>query len=239
MCMENRVVILIILIFWSLSWSDANGQSLTDYLAECERKYGSDSDLVNGEKYFYPFSHSDGDPFFYSEAQQTNIRIKEKNFEGETIRYDIYSQLLVLDYKDVYGGITSLVLRNQWVESFSFNSLIFKSIIGPEGDFNFFQVITSSTVSCYYRWSKKYQLNLNSGVQSYYFTDPQREAFLFMNDHFYPFRNNKTFLRAFDEKQHKAIKQFIRQAKINVKKIPDMQMRHLIEFCNSLPDEAS
>lgn len=239
MCKECRVVILVIVTFCCFNWSETNGQSLSDYLTECEKKYGSDSNLVNGEKYFYPYSQADGDPFFYSESQQTQIRIKEKEFKGQSIKYDIFNQLLVLDYTDVYGGTTSLVLRNEWVESFSFSSLIFKTIMGPEGEYNFFQVITDSTVSCLYRWNKKYQLNLNSGVQSYYFTDPQRESFLYMNDRFYPFRNNKTFLRAFEEKKQKAIKQFIRQAKFNVKKLPDMQMRHLIEYCNSLPNEDS
>ena len=30
----------------------AQQASLTNYLAECERKYGNDADLVNGEKYY-------------------------------------------------------------------------------------------------------------------------------------------------------------------------------------------
>ena len=41
------------------------------------------------------------------------------------------------------------------------------------------------------------------------------------------------------DEQQKSIKQFIREAKIKVKNAPDSQMRHLIEYCNSLPHEDS
>jgi len=235
--MKRRVAFLILIVLQVIAGGIVYGQSLTDYLAECELKYGSDADLVNGEKYFYPYSTSDGDPFFIFESGSSKLRIKGKEFEEQSLRYDIYNHLLILDYKDVYGGTTSLVLRNEWVESFSLGSLQFKGILGPEGERNFFQVITESRISCLYRWSKDYQLNLNSGVQNYYFTEPQKEAFLFVADQFYSFRSTRSFLKAFDQEQQKAIKLFIRQAKIKVKNSTDSQMRHLIEYCNSLPHE--
>ena len=237
MCMKRRVAFLILIVLQGIAGGIVYGQSLTDYLAECELKYGSDADLVNGEKYFYPYSTSDGDPFFFSGSESSKLRIKGKEFEEQSLRYDIYNHLLILDYKDVYGGTTSLVLRNEWVESFSIGSQQFKGILGPEGERNYFQVITESRISCLYRWSKDYQLNLNSGVQNYYFTEPQKEAFLFVADQFYPFKSTRSFLKPFNEEHQKAIKLFIRQAKIKVKNSTDSQMRHLIEYCNSLPHE--
>jgi hypothetical protein len=237
--MKRELTFLILMVLLSIAGGRAYGQSLSDYLTDCERKYGSDADLVNGEKYFYPYSSSDGDPFFFSGSESSEIRIKGKDFEGQSLRYDIYNHLLVLDYEDVYGGTTSLVLRNEWVESFSFGSSQFKGVTGPEGELNFFQVIMDSRVSCLYRWSKEYQLNLSSGVQNYYFTEPQKEAFLFIADEFYPFKSTRSFLKVFNDEQQKAIKLFIRQAKIRVKKSTDSQMRHLIEYCNSLPHEDS
>jgi len=237
MCMKRIVTILNLFVLLGIAGGIVFGQSLTDYLAECEMKYGSDADLVNGEKYFYPYSRSDGDPFFLSGSESSKIRIKGKDFEEQSLRYDIYNHLLVLDYKDVYGGTTSLVLRSEWVESFSIGSRQFKGIMDPEGELNFFQVILESRVTCLYRWSKDYQLNLSSGEQSYYFTEPQKEAFLFIADQFYPFKSTRSFLKPFNDEQQKAIKLFIRQAKIKVKKSTDPQMRHLIEYCNSLPHE--
>ena len=239
MRMKRNLTKLFLVVFLAMTAWNAYGQTLSEYLLECERKYGSDADLVNGEKYFYPYYSADGDPFFDSGSEGSTISVKGKEFEDQSLRYDIYNHLLVLDYTDVYGGITSLVLRNEWVESFSINQRKFKGMSGPEGELEFFQVISENRISCLYRWSKEYQLNLNSGVQKYYFTEPHKEAFLFIDNHFHPFKSNRSFLKAFDEEQQKGIKQFIRQAKINVKNASESQMRHLLDYCNSLPHDLS
>jgi hypothetical protein len=217
----------------------AQEQSITDYLAECERLYGSDANLVNGEKYFYPYTRSEGDPFFFSESRQVVIRVHEKEFAGQPVRYDIFNQQVILDFNDIYGGVTSLVLRNEWVESFRFESHLFKRMTGPEGEPGYYQVVVEGSISCVYTWSKEYLLNLSSGIQSYYFTEPSKESYLVIGNTFYPYRNNRTFLKAFDSEQQKTIKQFMRQSKVKVNKSPDWQMRHLIEYCNSLSHEDS
>jgi hypothetical protein len=78
---------------------------------------------------------------------------------------------------------------------------------------------------------------LTSGVQSYYFTEPVKEAYLVIGGHFHPFRNNSSFTKAFDQESQKLIKQFMRQSRIKVKRAPDSQIRHLVEYCNSLSNE--
>ncbi len=224
---------------WGLSGINAQQPSITDYLAECERKYGRDADLVNGEKYFYPYRQAQGDPFFFPETREAVITIHGKEFNNQLLRYDVFNQKLVLDFKDVYGFASSLVLRNEWVESFAFDGYYFVKMKGPEGEPVFFQQLTDGTLTCVYKWSKNYLLNLNSGVQSYYFTEPVKESFLIRDGHFYAYRNNRTFLKAFDPVIQKTIKQFIRQAKLKVNRADNSQIRHLVEYCNSLIREAS
>jgi len=213
--------------------------SITDFLAECERKYGNDTDLVNGEKYFYPYRQSQGGPFLFSEPRAAVIRIHEKEFAGQLLRYDIFNQKLVLDYKDLYGATSSLVLRNEWVESFSFENENFIKMAGPDGKTGFFQLVTDGPIACVYKWSKSYLLNLTSGMQSYYFTEPVKESFLVIGGRFYNYRSNGTFLKPFDPEKQKLIRQFMRQSKIKVKNAPDSQIRHLVEYCNSLSHEDS
>lgn len=237
--MDRKIIKGVFVAFMGLMSLFVQAQSLTDYLAECERKYGSDADLVNGEKYYYPYARSEGNPFFYTEPQSSKIRISGKDFEQQSLRYDIFNQQVVLDYQDIYGSTSSLVLRNEWVESFGFANIQFRNMEGPEGESAYFQVILDSTITCIYKWSKKYQLNLNSGVQNFYFTEPAKESFLIIENTFYPYRNNRTFLKAFQGEQQKAIKSYIRQVKIKVNKSPDWKMQQLIEYCNSLPNEAT
>ncbi len=239
MRMRKPLIITVLMALLGLSNLYPQQQSITDYLAECERKYGSDADLVNGEKYFYPYRQSLGDPFFFTDSRSAVITIHDKEFKGQQLRYDIFNQKLVLDYRDLYGAISSLVLRNEWVESFVFERQRFIKMEGPEGDVGFFQLVTDGPTACVYKWSKNHQLNLTSGVQSYYFTEPVKESFLMIDGQFYPYRNNSTFLKVFDPEIQKPLKQFMRQSKIKVKKAPDSQIRHLVEYCNSLSYEDS
>lgn len=240
--MRMRQLLTMTLVLLALVWladAKAQDQSITDYLEECERKYGSDANLVNGEKYFYPYSKADGDPFFFSEPREAVIRVHEKEFPGQLVKYDIFNQQVILNFDDIYGGITSLVLRNEWVKSFSMDSKLFRRMKGPEGEEAYFQVVVDGPISCVYSWKKDYLLNLNSGVQSYYFTEPLKETYLVIENDYYHYRNNRTFLKAFDSEKQKSIKQYMRQSKIRVNKSPEWQMRQLITYCNSLSHEDS
>ena len=217
----------------------AQQASIIEYLAEFERKYGHDADLVNGEKYFYPYRQSLGDPFFFPEARKAAITVHEKQFRDQLLRYDIFNQKLILDFKDLYGASSSLVLRNEWVESFAFEHQRFVKLEGPGGIPGFYQMVWDGPISCVYRWSKKYQLNLTSGEQNYYFTDPVKESFLVVDGRFHFYRNNRAFVKIFDPEIQKTIKQFMRQSKVKVNRGSDAQIRHLMEYCNTLVHEDS
>jgi len=237
--MRRSLTITVLAALLGLSNLYAQQASITDYLVECERKYGSDADLVNGEKYFYPYRQSQGDPFFFSDSRSAVIRIHDKEFAGQQLRYDVFNQKLILDFQDIYGASSSLVMRSEWVESFAFEKQDFIRMKGPEGELEFLQLVTGGHISCVYKWSKDQLLNLTSGVQSYYFTEPTKESYLVIEGQFYPYRSNRAFLKTFDPELQKSVKQFMKQAKVKVNKAPDSQIRHLIEYCNSLYNEDS
>lgn len=209
------------------------------YLADVSGKYGSDADLVNGEKYFYPYSRAEGTPFLYPTQQLASLGIKGREFKDQKVKYDIFNQQLVLEYTDSYGNFNNLVLRSEWVEYVDFGGMFFKKMTGPEGGDAYLQVIYEGRISCYYRWSKLYQLNLNSGVQSYYFAEPTRESYLHRDGVFHSYRNNRTFLKAFEKTERKLIKQQLKKNKLKVKQASNVQMASLIQYCESIEDEAN
>jgi hypothetical protein len=213
-------------------------RSLAAQLEQFDEKYGNDPRLVNGEKYYYPYSRSEGDPFLESSPRRATLHIGGNVFEDQAIRYDIYNQLLVLEYKDVYGANSSLVLPNARVEAFSYNRRNFKKMKGPEGKEKFFQVIYEGPVSCCYSWKKEYRLDATSGSRNYYFTEPVREAYLVTDHTFYNYRGNRSFSRVFDRENKKLIRQYVHQHHINVRTASGSQMGSLMEYCNSLADEA-
>jgi len=110
---------------------------------------------------------------------------------------------------------------------------------GPDGLSGYFQLVSDGHFSCVYSWSKDYQLNLTSGVQSYYFSEPDKESYLVVDGQFHSYRSNRSFIKAFDPTLQKMVKQFVKEAKLKVNKAPDSQIRHLVEYCNSLYHEDS
>lgn len=211
--------------------------ALTEKLAGYEGKYGKDPRLVNGEKYYYPYIRSDGDPFLESSPQQATLHIRGEVFEDKMIRYDIYNQHIVLEYKDTHGAPSSLVLRDEWLEAFSFGGRNFKKMTGPEGKERFFQVVYEGPISCYYVWEKEYRLNLSSGTQNYYFTEAAKNACLVMDHTFYSYRNNRSFSRVFDREYRKRIRQYMQQHHIHIREASDRQMESLMQYCNSVVHE--
>ena len=239
MRMRHTLTCTVLALFLALPGLKAQEISITDYLAECERKYGSDADLVNGEKYYYPYRQSQGDPFFFPESRAALVRIYDKEFSGEMLRYDIFNQQLILDFEDLYGATNSLDLREEWVKGFAFGNQEFVRMKDPEGQYAYFQLVSGGQLSCVYRWSKDYQLNLSSGQQSYYFTEANKASFLVIGGQFYPYRSNRGFLKVFDPARQKTVKQFLKEGKLKVNKASDAQIRHLVEYCTSLYHEDS
>jgi hypothetical protein len=237
--MRNPLTVIVLVACLWLPGLHAQQVSIIEYLAECERKYGNDADLVNGEKYYYPYRQSQGDPFLFSEARAAVIQIHDKAFVGQMLRYDIFNQKLVLDFQDLYGATNSLVLRDEWVKSFAFEDKKFVRIKDSEGRETYFQLVSDGHLSCVYKWSKDHLLNLSSGTQNYYFTEANKTSYLVIGGQFYPYRSNRSFLKAIEPGLQKTVKQFIKQSKVKVNKAPDAQIRHLVDYCNSLYHEDS
>jgi len=237
--MRHTLTTFVLVAFLCIPGIYAQPLSITDYLAECERKYGSDADLVNGAKYYYPYRQSEGDPFLFSESRDAVVQINDKEFTGQKLRYDIFNQQLILDFQDLYGATNSLVLRDEWVKAFALGEKQFVRMKGPFGQEAYFQLIPGGHVNCMYKWSKDRKLNLSSGVHGYYFTDSVKTSYVVIGERFYPYRSNRSFLKALDPGLQKTVRQFMKEAKLNVNKAPDSQMRHLVEYCNSLYHEDS
>ena len=64
MNMRRPLTIIMVLTLLGSLHLYSQQTSITAFLSQIERSYGSDADLVNGEKYFYPYYQSLGDPFF-------------------------------------------------------------------------------------------------------------------------------------------------------------------------------
>jgi hypothetical protein len=222
-----------------------------ELMIEAEQKYGLDPELINGEKYNYHYSTASGDPFFelgrdristmennrmvYSGVAQdllASIVIKGKQYSKQRIRYDIYQQLVILDYIDQHGARASLVLRNSWVDQFEIEGQTFKKFKDPRGKVRFGQVVFEGPVSCVYFWKKDYTPELQNGQKTYSFSEPIREAVLIRDGQSCNFQNRRSFLNCFPREERTGVKAYLKEEHIKLRKADPDEMKRLMKRIN-------
>jgi hypothetical protein len=209
--------------------------SFPEISEDANEKYGPSAELLNGKKYHYPYRSAKGNPFFDEKGDDNaSVQIDGKLYENQTIRYDIYNQMMVLDYKDRSGAPRSIVLRNEWIDYLIIDGYQFKKYPGEDGLERFGQVIHEGNFSCIYFWEKKYAPDLQQGEQHYRFSDPQLQANIVVQDHFYSYSGRRSFLRCFPKTYKAEIKKYMKERRIRIRRVTNPEMKSLMIFINQL-----
>ena len=233
--MYRRIIYSFILLMWvsTLHSQGVGEQSSNEVRDDAEKKYGPVSALVNGVKYYNPYWADIGDPFFkVEEGIGVSIQIKGRLFEKQNIRYDIYNQLIVLDYTEISGASASIVLRDEWVDQFYIGGRLFKEYPDWDGLVRFGQVIHEGEISCIYFWQKKFDPDMKNGRKNYKFSDPICNASIIRDGETRKYKSKGSFLKCFPKNQRTAIKEYLKGQRLKLKKANDREMKRLLEFIN-------
>jgi len=224
---------LLFLLYTPLISQVADQTSNSDIRDDAETKYGPIAELINGEKYYYPYWNDSGDPFFLPEQSKgVDIVIRGRHFINQNIRYDIYNQFIVLDYINLHGVSANIALRNEWVDQFYIGQKLFRKYLDEDGRERFGQLIYESSVSCIYFWDKLYVADLQNGQKHYEFSDPIRNASIIIGGETTLYKSKKSFFKKFPKQQQALIKSYLREKGIKFKKVDDEEMRLLMKFIN-------
>lgn len=254
--LSGLFVLLLISCYCSVWAQEEKDPFAIELMKEAEQKYGLDPELVNGEKYHYHFSTASGDPFFelggrrisaeevngkvYSGVAQdplASIVIKGKQYSEQHIRYDIYQQLVILDYVDQHGAPASVVLRNNWVDQFEIEGQTFKKFVDQHGKVRFGQVVFEGPFSCVFFWKKDYTPELQNGKKTYSFSEPIREAVLIRDGLSCHFRNRRSFLNCFPREERARAKAYLKEEDIKFRKAGPEEMERLMNRINEKRQE--
>ncbi len=226
------------ILTYSLIAQEVPDYSFQEISKDADTRYGPSTILLNGEKYNYPYRSARGNPFFEVEGEgDVSIMIDGILYERQKIKYDIYNQHMVLDFLDRSGAPNSIVLRNVWIDFVVLGSNQFKKFSVENGLARFGEVIFEGKYSCIYFWEKELSPNIHQGGETYRFSDPQREAYIQIQGHFYPFSGRKNFIKCFPEPIQYQIKAHLKETRIRIRKATTLQMRSLMEHINVLSDE--
>jgi hypothetical protein len=201
-----------------------------DFHADAEERYGPEIALVNGEKYFYPYRLTSGDPFYPApEGTEAIIWINGKEYPGQRIRYDLYKQVIVLDYTELSGATGSIILRNKSVDQFVIGSRLFRKFPGEDNGHRFGQVVYEGELGCVFFWKKNYETDMINGEKQHSFSDPFREMYLVRDGQMCFFKNKRTFLKCFPEPDRPVLKQIMKQQQVKIRKSPDIRVHGVLQ----------
>ncbi|MCK4751565.1 MAG: hypothetical protein KAT15_31120 [Bacteroidales bacterium] len=231
--MMVSLVFLLQLQFCPLHAQDTSAISFPEIRDYIEELYGPSADLINGEKYHYPYSYSKGDPFLNLPGNHdASIQIKGKVYEKQEIKYDIYNHLVVLEINEKNGVSGSIVLRNEWLDQLILGGFQFKKFPDEFGVERFGQVIFEGKTTCFYFWKKRYMLDIMVGENHYSFSDPIRQPFIMVNGHAYPYTGMRSFLKCFSRQDQLNIRTYLKENRIRFRKATDQEMQSLMEYIN-------
>ena len=231
----GSMVLLLVIIYQPLLSQEASVQSILEISDHAEEKYGPDMVLISGEKYHFPYRAALGSPFLNpSGTDDASVQVNGVVYENQDVKYDIYNQLIVLEFNDMTGASRSIILRDEILDLFILDDRLFKKYPQESSVEKFGQVIYEGEISCFYFWKKRYSVDSKVGQNQYSFSDPIRQSYLIRNAQVIPYKGKRSFLKDFPASERVQIKAFMKKNRIRIRKESDTDMRLLLESINQI-----
>ena len=229
------VALLLVTIYQPLLSQESSVQLFLDISNHAEEKYGPDMVLISGEKYHYPYRAALGNPFLTpSGTDDASVQVNGVVYENQNVKYDIYNQLIVLEFNDMAGASRSIILRAEILDQFILDDRLFKKYPHEGSVERFGQVIFEGEISCFYFWKKRYSVDSKVGQNQYSFSDPIRQSYLIRDGQVILYKGKKSFLNCFPAQERVQIKAFIKKNRIRIRKESDSGMTLLLETINQI-----
>lgn len=236
-------IIITSLLFFSFS-SQLKSQDEYDVnhrikslIIQTDSLLGADDELVNGKIYIHENMLADGHPFFLSDNWQTgNVVINGKKHDGLFLKYNLYTDELVLMAERKKGGAAVISMNNEFVESFDLenrhfvNSMNF-NVKGIQTDF--VELLYEGNFVFFVSYSKAFNNDYNIKTPYGSYGKTKTSYFLFQHAKLISISSKKALLKYF-ESDKKKIKKFMKMNKIKYAKASYDQLQHLMQYCDEL-----
>ena len=200
-----------------------------------EMKYGLDQELFNGIQYYKTNVQYKGNPYFPEDVfYNGSVTLRGVRYGNIKLKYDSYSQQLILNYTDFKDRINLLILNSIHVDSFCLEANCFENLSLFDGDVRLYQVIDSGPVSCYIYWMREIH-SLNYDFQfTHEYSSPKGKYYIRYMDEYYPIANRKELLGIFPEAIQPELKRYLRQEHFRFREAGPKEIQNLLNFISSL-----
>ena len=198
-----------------------------------QMKYGLDQELINGFQYYTRNTQIKGNPYFPDDIFYLgSVRLRDVKYDNVQLKYDIYSQHLILAYTDFLERYNQLILNNIHVDSFCLGIYCFHklSIAGQEE--RFYQLLKSGPLTCYIHWKRDiHSLDYDYDFKyTHEYSSPIGTYYIMFRDQITPFTNRKSFISVFPESLQREIKKYCKQEHLLFKEAGPAEIQNLLNF---------
>ncbi|MEN8248978.1 MAG: hypothetical protein ABFS32_08600 [Bacteroidota bacterium] len=212
--------------------ADPDADSLSRYI---QIKYGLDQELVSGFQYYVRFPQYKGDPFFPEDAFfEGTVSLRGLLYDNVRLKYNSFSQSLILEYTDLRDGYNLLRLNNSHIDSFRLGTHRFQKLSLFSEEPVFYQVFSSVQVTCYIHWKKDIQSINNSIQYTHVYTRPLGTYYLNYGDRIHDFTNRKSFMAIFTGSMQAEIKKYFKRQHFSFRKAGPADIQNLLIFISQL-----
>jgi len=206
------------------------------YVQLVKKGYGLDQDLINGIQYYDRHIYATGHPYFHhNQFKKGTITIKGEGFSDVSLKYDIHSQNVEMEYENLSGGSNQLIAIFDQVDAFILGDFQFQKLSIEEGRAKFYQVISTACFTIYVFWEKELLPLNGSTTHVEQFADAKHTLWLDLDGALTPFNSRKDFSECFPDEDHKEIKRLLSRNQFRFRTAQvDEIIRNVESVCNLL-----
>lgn len=163
------------------------------------------------------------------------VQIKGIRFNDLMLNFDIYTQALLLKYRDAEEALRVIEISPVWLDAFGIGDKIFQ-VTADDAAIRVMQVLGQTPVTILYSWSKTAQLTRLHGKTGFLFSEPARINICRIDSFDYSYRKNRDFVRLFQHEVQVEIRNYLKNNNINIRKASDQQVISLLKHFQFLTD---
>ena len=206
--------------------------SLSRYI---QMKYGLDQELFNGIQYYKRNVQYKGNPYFPEDVfYNGSATLRGVRYDNVLLKYDSYSQQLILKYTDFKDRINLLIINNIHLDSFCLGIYCFQKLSLSEDRVQFHQVLNSGPVSCYIYWRREIHSTIDDLTYTHEYSSHIGTYYIRYRGEIHPIASRKELLGVFPESLQPELKRYLRQEHFRFREAGPKEIQKLLNFISSL-----
>jgi hypothetical protein len=197
-------------------------------------KYGLDQELYNGIQYQKHNLQYKGDPCFPDDHFYVgSVTLKGITYHDLQLKYDCYSQHLILGYTDFKKQYNELIINSILIDSFSLGDYCFKNTALSDPRVLYYQVLESGPVTCFVHWNREIHPTHNDLRYLYEYTGPIGAYYIAYRGRIFAVTSRKTFLLIFPQALQPQIRKYFRKHRFRFRDAGPGEIQSLLDFISS------